>query len=142
MTTPLKILKLVNGDEIIAVVQDGREHPQNNEDGICTDNLVFVTNPLKLNISYSTETKTHSVFLTVWIPSISDATIVIDKKQILTLGHPTEELEEHYYELMAINSLDNTQDTKEEEEVIDESNKKKKYKKMLKDHNFDDDDIQ
>jgi ATP-dependent protease Clp ATPase subunit len=140
MTTPLKILKLVNGDEIIAVVQDGREHPQNNQDGVCTDNLIFVTNPLKLNTSYSTETKTHSVYLTVWIPAISDETIVIDKKQILTLGHPTEELEEHYYELMVINSIHNESESKNEDEGDDV--KRKKYKKILKDHNFDDDDIQ
>jgi hypothetical protein len=143
--TPLKILKLITGEEIIGIVQDGREHPQNNEDGLSTDNLVFVTNPLKLNSSYDIQTKTHSVYLTIWVPSISDETIVIDKRQILTLGHPTEDLENHYYELLVISSLDTPKGERIKEDKSKDKdvkpNPKKDYKKMLKDHDFEDDDL-
>lgn len=129
----LKVIKLVTGEELIGIVEDGRDLPETN-DGFTVENLLFITGPLKITSQYNQETRAHSLYVSDWVPSIIDDCLPIDKRQILTLGKPTPELETHYYELILASHLT-------QKETEDERNKKSMSKK-LKNHKFDDDDMQ
>lgn len=138
----MKVIKLVTGEEIIGIVQDGRDVPDL-EDGYTHDNLIFVTSPLKITCTYDPQNRTHSIYLSDWVPAIGEDSLPIDKNKILTLGRPTQELEEHYFELMIASQLANEALSQEPvEESEDTKDLEKKLTKMLKNHKFDDDDFQ
>lgn len=144
----LKVIKLITGDELIGVVEDGRDLPQT-EDGFTTENLLFITGALKVTTIYNQETRTHAIYVSDWVPAIADDTLPIDKRQVLTLGAPTPELEAHYLELSILSSLQSEQrslDYDPQDELddsdIQKDSKKRALKKKLKDHRFDDDDMQ
>lgn len=122
----LKVLKLVSGEEIMGAVYDGREYPDLSTE-YSTDNLVFVHAPLKITSVYHKETRSHSIYLSDWIPAIASEYFPIDKSKIITIGNSTSQLEEHYFNLIIASQYD-----KEEDEIGD----------VLKKHDFDDDDIQ
>ena len=128
----LKVLKLVNGEELIGIIQDGRDMAP--EDGYTTENLLFINGPLKITCIYDKETRTHSLYLSDWVPSIMDDNLPIDKNKVLTLGSPTLDLEQHYYELLIASQL-------MQEEANTNNAEDKKRDKMLKNHKFDDDDM-
>lgn len=150
MAPLIKVVKLITNEEIIGVVQDGRDLGQGDE-GYTVDNLLFITAPLKIVSTYDEVIKAHSIYLLDWIPSIEDDTVPIDKRQILTLGTPNVDLESHYYELILAKELQIQQ--KQEEEIepkkeveketkpAKDSTKKKKLKDILKDTDFDDGDM-
>jgi hypothetical protein len=149
MAPLIKVVKLITNEEIIGVVQDGRDLDQGDE-GYTVDNLLFITAPLKIVSTYDEMIKAHSIYLLDWIPSIEDDTVPIDKRQILTLGSPNVDLESHYYELILAKELQIQQKQEELEpkkEVEKEtkpakgSTEKKKLKDILKDTDFDDEDM-
>ena len=149
MAPLIKVVKLITNEEIIGVVQDGRDLGQVDE-GYTVDNLLFITAPLKIVSTYDEVIKAHSIYLLDWIPSIEDDTVPIDKRQILTLGTPNVDLESHYYELILAKELQIQQKQEELEpkkEVEKEtkpakgSTEKKKLKDILKDTDFDDEDM-
>ena len=149
MAPLIKVVKLITNEEIIGVVQDGRDLDQGDE-GYTVDNLLFITAPLKIVSTYDEMIKAHSIYLLDWIPSIEDDTVPIDKRQILTLGTPNVDLESHYYELILAKELQIQQKQEELEpkkEVEKEtkpakgSTEKKKLKDILKDTDFDDEDM-
>lgn len=127
--TTLKIIKLISGEEIIGLVQDGKEIPPT-EDGYTSDNLVLVSSPMRITTTYDQITRTHALYLSDWVPSIIDETMAIDKRQIITLGNPNPDVEDHYSELVMIHRMSREEDD-------DTPNKK-----LLKNHKFDDDDVQ
>jgi len=144
----LKVLKLITGEELIGIVQDGRD-VADTEDGYTHDNLLFITGPLKINCVYDKEVRAHSIYLSDWVPAISEDMLPVDKNKILTLGRPTQELEEHYYELVIASQLLQQAEAQQETEQIDDTNQdndnqdlQKKLIKILKSHKFDDDDYQ
>jgi len=145
----LKVLKLTTGEELIGIVQDGRD-VTDAEDGYTHDNLLFITGPLKINCTYDKEARAHSIYLSDWVPAISEDMLPLDKNKILTLGRPTQELEEHYYELVIASQLlqqaeaeAQSENVKTEENTSDDSQDlQKKLIKILKNHKFDDDDYQ
>lgn len=149
MAPLIKIVKLVTNEELIGVVQDGRDLEY--EDGYSTDNLIFVTAPLKIVSTYDELIKAHSIYLVDWIPSIEDDTVPIDKRQILTIGTPNVDLESHYYELVLAKELQLQQKQepepepelppKKEAKTEKVSTEKKKLKDILKDTDFDDEDM-
>jgi hypothetical protein len=138
MAATIKVIKLLTNEEIIGVVQDGRDLVDE-EDGFTTDNLLFITAPLKIVSTYDERVKAHSLYLVDWIPSIEDDTVPLDKKQVLTLGNPNVDLEAHYYELILAKELQ--LQSKHSQEQEDEGTEQKKLKKILKDTDFDDDDM-
>jgi len=138
MSTTVKVIKLITNEEIIGVVQDGRDVPDIG-DGFTTDNLLFITAPLKIVSTYDETIKAHSIYLLDWIPSIEDDTIPLDKRQVITLGNPNVDLEAHYYELILAKEL--LQQQKESSNKQDDTTEDKKLKKLLKDTDFDDDDM-
>jgi len=150
MAPLIKVVKLITNEEIIGVVQDGRDLGQGDE-GYTVDNLLFITAPLKIVSTYDEVIKAHSIYLLDWIPSIEDDTVPIDKRQILTLGTPNVDLESHYYELILAKELQIQQKQEEEIEPKKEvkketkpakgSTEKKKLKDILKDTDFDDEDM-
>lgn len=144
----LKVLKLITGEELIGIVQDGRD-VTDAEDGYTHDNLLFITGPLKINCVYDKEARAHSIYLSDWVPAISEDMLPVDKNKILTLGRPTQELEEHYYELVIASQLLQQAEAQQETEQIDDTSQdndnqdlQKKLIKILKSHKFDDDDYQ
>ena len=144
----LKVLKLITGEELIGIVQDGRDI-NDAEDGYTHDNLLFITGPLKINCVYDKEARAHSIYLSDWVPAISEDMLPVDKNKILTLGRPTQELEEHYYELVIASQLLQQAEAQQETEQIDDASQdndnqdlQKKLIKILKSHKFDDDDYQ
>lgn len=146
MAPLIKVVKLVTNEELIGVVQDGRDLEQ--EDGYTVDNLLFITAPLKIVSTYDELLKAHSIYLLDWIPSIEDDTVPIDKRQILTLGTPNVDLESHYYELILAKELQIQQKQEESKPEPQKENKKtskttekKKLKDILKDTDFDDEDM-
>lgn len=144
MAATIKVLKLITNEEIIGVVQDGRDLGDT-EDGFTTENLLFITAPLKIVSNYDESLKAHSLYLLDWVPSIDDDTVPVDKRQVLTLGNPNVDLEAHYYELILAKELqqqaqraaEKAEQSQLDEYTVDE----KKLKKLLKDTDFDDDDM-
>lgn len=130
----LKVIKLVSGEEIIGTVQDGRDFPPT-EDGYSSDDLVFVTCPMKIISTYDQITRAHALYLSDWIPSIGEDTMVISKHQIITLGLPNSEIERHYTEIVMLATMNQASAQEETQEAT-------QLKKMLKNHKFDDDDVQ
>jgi hypothetical protein len=140
----IKVLKLVTNDEIIGIVQDGRDLEQV-EEGYTTENLLFITAPLRIVSQYDEILKAHTLYLTDWVPSIEEDTVPIDKKQVLTLGNPNVDLEAHYYELILAKDLKDQAEREkkraEEREQEQNTTEEKELQKLLKDHDFDDDDL-
>lgn len=145
----LRVLKLVSGDEIIAVVHDGADETAE-EEGYTLDNLLFVTNPMKIVAEYNVASKVHSLYLVDWVPSIKDATLPIDKNKVVTLGNPNSDLERHYTDIILTERLHDHFHTQkknlsaEEYESVPEAEDEKgdELTDKLKKHKFDDDDIQ
>lgn len=144
--TNLRVIKLVTGDEIIGSVRDGAAESSDDE-SYTLDNLVFVSNPMRIISEYDAKSKVHALYLADWVPAISDSTLPIDKQKILTLGTPNKELEAHYIDLLLAQSLleslypkegDVEASSNQQEESTDPPNVLDKLKK----HKFDDDDIQ
>lgn len=144
-SSTLKIIKLTNNEELIGIVQDGRDF-EDVGDGFTTENLLFITAPLKIITQYDSATRTHSLYLSDWCPAIVDDHLPIDKRNVLTLGTPTQSLEEHYYELIIASQLAKEEERQSRGESsvkeLDEPEELKKLRKLLKDHKFDDDDLQ
>ena len=134
MAASIKVLRLTNGDDIIGIVYDGMDEVIPEEDATTIAHLFFVRGSMKVISEYSTEKQSHSLYLVDWFPSVLDDVVPIDKKNVLTIGNPHEDLERYYCELMLL-SLEEKSGAKEDE-------KTSQYKDMLKKHNFDDDDMQ
>lgn len=141
MSSSLKVIKLVTGEELIGIVEDGRDLPETT-DGFTTENLIFITGPLKVTSIYNQDTRTHAIYVSDWVPAIIDDTLPIDKRQILTLGSPTPELEAHYIELSILSQLGGSNHGLDFDDSDKETPKEKELKKKLKNHKFDDDDMQ
>ena len=141
--TNLRVLKLVNGDEIIGTVKDGANEA-NDDENYTLDNLVFVSNPMRIISDYDAKAKVHALYLADWVPAISDSTLPIDKQKILTLGTPNKELEAHYIDILLAQSLlDSFYPQDGEKHDTEESQEEpKEGLDKLKKHKFDDDDIQ
>lgn len=140
----LKVIKLINGDEIIGVVRDGADEISGDEN-YTLDNLLFVTNPMKVVSQYDTVNKVHSLYLVDWIPAIKDNTLPIDKQRVLTLGDPNKSLETHYVDIVLAEHLYNHLADGEDidpNETLEDIEKKRDLKNKLKKHKFEDDDMQ
>ena len=136
----IKVLKLTTGDEIIGIVQDGRDM-EPGDDGFTVENLLFLTAPLKVISRYDEKLKAHSLYLADWIPSIGEDTLPIDKSNILTLGNQNTDLESHYYELILAKDMKEQAIKQEQESTVHESTEEALLKELLKDCDFDDDDM-
>lgn len=148
MSTPsLKVLKLVSGDEIIGVVEDGAAE-ESDDKNFTFDNLLFVTNPMKIISEYDPNAKIHALYLVDWIPAIKDTVLPIDKQRVITLGDPNKQLENHYIDLVLVDKLYEQLAEAEahggldEELTTEERETKRKLSDKLKTHKFEDDDIQ
>lgn len=142
----LKVIKLVTGDEIIGVVQDGATEVSDDEN-YTLENLLFITNPMRVISEYDAKTKVHALYLADWIPSIADPTLPIDKQRVITLGNPNKDLEAHYIDIILAQKL--LEEVYASENESDDSDKKAlksadttELVEKLKKHKFDDDDIQ
>lgn len=138
--TTIKVIKLVTNEDIIGIVQDGRDLAQL-EEGFTTENLLFITAPLKIISQYDETIKAHTLYLTDWVPSIAEDTVPIDKKQVLTLGNPNVDLESHYYELILAKDMKEQATREESAPKKQETEDKKVLKDLLTDHDFDDEDL-
>lgn len=143
----LRVIKLVTGDDLIGTIRDGAEQASEDEN-YTLDNLIFITNPMKIISDYDAKAKTHSLYLMDWVPAISDITLPIDKQRIVTLGTPNKELEAHYIDILLahrlLDEIYNPDGSLEEQPSdTDESDiKEHDLVNKLKKHKFDDDDIQ
>lgn len=132
MLPGIRVLKLITGEEIVGVLYDGADETSQDEEK-SYDHLFFIRSPMKVNYDYDETHQSQIMYLTDWVPAISDDVMPIEKNRIITFGTPTENLENYYCDMMLVN-LDN---------MVDESEKKaKEYQKLLKKHKFDDDDMQ
>jgi hypothetical protein len=136
----IKVLKLTTGDEIIGIVQDGRDM-EAGEDGFTVENLLFVTAPLKVISRYDEKLRAHSLYLSDWVPSIGEETLPLDKRNILTLGNPNTDLESHYYELILAKDMKDQAKKQEATQQLEDDAEDKLLKELLKECDFDDDDL-
>ena len=136
----IKVIKLTTGDEIIGIVQDGRDL-EREESGYTVENLLFVTAPLKVISRYNETQRAYSLYLTDWVPSIGEDTLPLDKRNILTLGNPNKDLESHYYELILEKDLKEQAKKQITETQPQERDINTVLKELLKDCDFDDDDM-
>ena len=124
----IKIIKLINGEELIgAIITENKEQYMELNTIHNNDKIVFISNPLKINSTYNEESKNYSIYLLDWIPSITSTIFPIEIDKILTLGIPTMELSNRYYEIILAGKYE-----PDENEISDE----------LLDLNFDDDEVQ
>lgn len=136
----LRVVKLITGEEIIGVVRDGATEPSDDEN-YTLENLIFITNPMKILSEYDSKAKVHALYLADWIPAISDSTLPIDKQRVLTLGTPNKDLEDHYVDIILAQKL--LEDVYENKDKQDNTEPKEgTLIDKLKKHKFDDDDIQ
>lgn len=146
----LKVLKLITGDEIIGGIRDGSDE-QSADENYTLDNLLFITNPMKIVADYDPEQKVHALYLIDWVPAIRDVTLPIDKNKVITIGTPNQDLEQHYVDIVLAGRLleqlskseddiEHSDDDSDDGQSLD--SKTKKLKDKLKKHKFDDDDIQ
>lgn len=137
----IKVIKLSTGEEIIGIIQDGRDI-ESGEDGFTVENLLFVTAPLKVISRYDEQLRAHSLYLSDWVPSIGEDTLPIDKRNIITLGNPNTDLESHYYELILAKDMkDQAKKQQTSQQVDDDDVENKLLKELLKECDFDDDDL-
>ena len=151
-TKGLRVLKLINNDELIGIVEDGAQ--QIGDDDYTYDNLLFITNPMKVVTEYDKVNKVHALYLIDWIPSIRESIFPIDKQKVLTLGDPNPDLEKHYVDLVMAEKLfqaiqkarganlgghDDGEDGASNESGQDSEDT---LTNKLKKHKFEDDDIQ
>lgn len=131
MLPAVKVLKLVNGEEIIGILYDGSDEEQ--ESGYSMQHLFFIKGAMKVISDYDHVKKNYALYVIDWMPSTVDETLPIDKANVLTLGNPVQELEDHYCEIMFV---------KLETELSEDQKKEAQFKKLLKKHKFEDDDMQ
>jgi len=98
----LKVIKLITGEEILGVVYDNNYQKSEH----LGEDIIYVSGPLKITTEYDKPSKTHSLYLSDWIPALIDEAFPIQKQKILTIGNPTKHLEEHYLELALLSHLD------------------------------------
>lgn len=143
----IKVIKLTTGDEIIGVVQDGASQASDDEN-YTLDNLLFITNPMKVVSEYDATKKVHALYLIDWIPAIKDTTLPLDKQRVVTLGSPNKSLENHYIDLVIMDKLyeqlthEEVEGTEQDDSSPEEKDEKRKMVDKLKKHKFEDDDIQ
>jgi len=131
MLPAVKVIKLITGEEIIGILYDGSDEEQ--EDGYSMQHLFFVKGAMKVISDYDHIKKNYALYMIDWMPSTSDETLPIDKANVLTLGNPVQDLEDHYCEMMLI---------KMEKELTEDEKREVELQKMLKKHKFEDDDMQ
>lgn len=142
----LKVVKLVTGDEIIGVVRDGAAEISDDEN-YTLENLLFVTNPMKVISEYDAKTKVHALYLSDWIPAIADSTLPIDKQRVITLGSANKELEAHYIDIILAQKLleevysSGTENDDSDKKDLKDTDPSELIEKLKK-HKFDDDDMQ
>lgn len=130
----LKVLKLVNGDEIIGFVDDGRDRlREDDEEGLTTDNLIFIKGPMRVVQEYDRGGRGHQLFLIDWMPSGASNMLPIPKDKIITMDYPAVSIEEHYIELMGVEE--------EIQELTHEEKKKQANLEFLKKKEFKDDEM-
>lgn len=81
----IKILKLVNGDDIICELIS------------TTKGEYIVKKALRLVEDYNPDKKSHNIFLIQWLPYTDELTITIPKSVLISQPiEPLEEMQEHY----------------------------------------------
>lgn len=133
----LRVLKLINGDEIIGFVEDGINKNSELED-LTVDHLLFVKGAMKIVQEYNKETRGHSIYLVDWMPSARSAILPIPKDKVITMDFPQDVIEEHYLELMTFTF--DVYDTEQKETLTPEETKKIKALEKLKSHKRSDDE--
>jgi len=132
----LKVIKLVNGDEVIGYVDDGAVKDTNDEgEEYTVRNLIFIKGPMRVVQEYDRKSRGHSIFLIDWMPSCNSNTLPIPKDKIITMDTPNESVIEHYAELM-VGRLD---EEDREEELNKVELKKQATLEILKNLKTDDD---
>ena len=135
MSTDLKVLKLVNGDNIIGIVEENISDEEKQY-----KHLLFLKYVLQIHKTYDKKKKHYNLYMTDWIPECSDDILTIAKSTIITLAHPTPEIEDLYYE-STLPDLDEREGEMKKSMTDDELELIKQRKKLLN-HEFSDDDVQ
>lgn len=136
----LKVIKLINGDEIIGYIDDGAIKDRQDDDGedYSVSNLIFIKGAMRVIQEYDRKSRGHSMFLIDWMPSAKSNVLPIPKDKIITMDSPQDAVEDHYLELK-MGEMDEEQE--DSEAMTDEELQKQAHLEILKKTNFDDDDM-
>lgn len=131
----LKILKLINGDEIIGYIDDGSYKDNNEDDEYSVRNLIFIKGSMRIVQEYDRVSRGHSIFLVDWMPSSKSNVLPIPKDKVITMASPQDSIQQHYLELQ-IGDME-----AEEEDLLDKELQREANLQLLKKTQFDDDDM-
>ena len=140
--TELRVLKLLNGDDIIGIVEDikdvsGEEY---NESDFLP--VMFIRGAMKINKTYDKRKKQYDLYLTDWIPESHEDLFPIPKSMLVTVSAPAPEIEQYYFNCLLANLSQQQLEEAQQEELSEEELKKMRQRKELLDTKFSDDDIQ
>lgn len=127
----LKVLKLLNGDEVIGFIEDGNNRISP-EDEVSLSHMVFIKGPMRIISKYDETVKSHALYLVDWMPTASSNVLPLPKNHIVTMDTPNASVEEHYLSIMG--------EKFPEEELTEEEQRQLELYEQLINHQFDDED--
>lgn len=126
----LRVLKLVNGDEVIGYVDNTTQTPHIPDTSV---NLI-IRGPMRVIQEYNPKSHGHSLFLCDWMPSAKSYQLPISKDKIITTAVPKDDLAKHYLEIMTHRAISEINLTKED--LVNEDNLR-----LLRQTKFTDDEM-
>ena len=128
----LRIIKLSSGEEIIGLIESIDDNENEDRD---MSHMLLIRSPMKIINQYNKDYKGYELYLAEWVPSSGQDTYPIPKHQIMTIVKPNEVVEDHYYEVVLADALEDEPILENEQEL-----KERRLHNILKNHKFNEDD--
>jgi len=98
----IKVLKLVNGDEIIGAVKT----LTNTDPSALFPQETTIKNAMRIVQEYNPKTRLHGMYIIDWMPALLGEILTIQNDKIITTGVPKNTIKDHYLELV-LDDIDN-----------------------------------
>jgi len=148
MSHSVKIIKLVNGETVIGIIEDeDLDLIEIDEERAVefADFCFMIHFPFKLNCIYSREGKRHEIFLEDWMPYSKDTFTPVLKDKVIAITEPSKDvldLYDNHQESLSSEEINPVIPSKRKIESSPEQTKSKKDNALLKSITFKKEDIQ